>query len=96
MKRKIFTLLLIAGMMLALPSQVQANSAIEILEEQEVEYKCNCSRERFEKALKSLNKKELDEMAEEMEKAETVCRFCNSVYTFTRDELKSFAKNKKN
>lgn len=35
MKRKIFTLLLIAGMMLALPSQVQANSAIEILEEQD-------------------------------------------------------------
>ena len=73
-----------------------AGFEVEILEEQEVEYKCNCSRERFEKALKSLNKKELDEMAEEMEKAETVCRFCNSVYTFTRDELKSFAKNKKN
>ena len=73
-----------------------AGFEVEILEEQEVEYKCNCSREKFEKAIKSLNKKELDDMAEEMEKAETVCRFCNSVYTFTRDELKSFAKNKKN
>lgn len=68
---------------------------VEILDEQNVEYKCNCSRERFEKALKSLSGQELTSMATEMEKAETVCRFCNKVYTFTSDELKAFAKNKK-
>lgn len=65
---------------------------VEVLEEQTAAYKCNCSRVRFEKALKSLNREELTEMAEEMEKAETVCQFCNSVYTFTSDELKSFIK----
>lgn len=65
---------------------------VEVLSEQEVAYKCNCSRERFESALKSLNANELQEMAEEMEKAETVCQFCNSVYTFTADELKAFIK----
>lgn len=65
---------------------------VEVLSEQTAAYKCNCSRERFEKALKSLNPQELEEMAEEMEKAETVCQFCGSVYTFTRDELKSFIK----
>lgn len=69
---------------------------VEVLEEQEVAYKCNCSRERFEKVLKSLNKEELTQMAQEMEKAETVCQFCNSVYAFSREELKTFAKNKKN
>lgn len=65
---------------------------VEVLSEQTAAYKCNCSRERFEKALKSLNPQELKEMANEMEKAETVCQFCNSVYTFTSDELKSFIK----
>ena len=63
---------------------------VEVLSEQTATYKCNCSRERFERALKSLNKQELTEMADEMEKAETVCQFCNSVYTFTSDEIRSF------
>ncbi len=65
---------------------------VEVLEEQTAAYKCNCSRERFEKALKSLNTDELESMAQEMEKAETVCQFCNSVYTFTREEIRSFLK----
>ena len=65
---------------------------VEVLEEQTAAYKCNCSRVRFEKALKSLNREELTEMADEMEKAETVCQFCGSVYTFTSDEIRSFLK----
>ncbi len=63
---------------------------VEVLSEQEASYKCNCSRERFESALKSLNKEELEQMADEMEKAETVCQFCGSTYTFTSDEIRSF------
>ena len=62
---------------------------VEVLSEQTVAYKCNCSRQRFENALKSLNKEELAQMADEMEKAETVCQFCGSVYAFTSDELRS-------
>ena len=67
-----------------------AGFEVEVLEEQEASYKCNCSRERFESALKSLNRDELESMANEMEKAETVCQFCNSIYTFTSDEIRSF------
>ena len=67
-----------------------AGFEVEVLEEQEASYKCNCSRERFESALKSLNREELESMANEMEKAETVCQFCNSIYTFTSDEIRSF------
>ena len=63
---------------------------VEVLSEQTTAYKCNCSRERFETALKSLNKEELEQMADEMEKAETVCQFCGSVYSFTNDEIRSF------
>lgn len=70
---------------------------VEVLSEATAAYKCNCSRERFERALKSLSYEELSEMANEMESAETVCQFCNSVYTFSKDELKGFLKkNQKN
>ncbi len=65
---------------------------VEVLSEQTAAYKCNCSRERFENALKSLNDDELKQMAAEMGKAETVCQFCNNVYTFTSNELKTFIK----
>ena len=65
-----------------------AGFEVEVLDETEAAYKCNCSRERFERALRSINRDELALMAEEMEKAQTVCQFCNSVYTFTKDELK--------
>ncbi len=63
---------------------------VEVLSEQEATYKCNCSRERFESALKSLNREELEEMANEMEKVETVCQFCGSAYAFTNNEIRSF------
>lgn len=65
---------------------------VEVLEEEQVAYKCNCSRQRFERALKSISKEELSQMAEEMESAETVCQFCNKVYIFTKDELKGLLK----
>lgn len=65
---------------------------VEVLEEQNVAYKCNCSRQRFESALKSLSQKELEEMAQEMDTAETVCQFCGSVYTFTNDQIRSLLK----
>ena len=65
---------------------------VEVLEEQTAAYKCNCSRERFERALRSLNTNELQQMADEMESAETVCQFCNSVYTFTNDEIRAMIK----
>ena len=64
---------------------------VELLYEQEVEYKCTCSRERFKKALKSIGKEELSSMAEEMEEAEINCQFCNNKYTFDRKELRELA-----
>lgn len=63
----------------------------EVLYEQEVEYKCTCSRKRIEKAIKSLAKEELLSMAEEMEEAEVNCQFCNKKYVFSKEELHTFA-----
>lgn len=64
----------------------------EVLYEQEVEYKCKCSKARVEKALISLGKEELCSMAEEMESASVNCHFCNKEYVFSKEELEILAK----
>lgn len=64
-------------------------------EEKEPKYKCNCSREKMEKALISVGKEELTKMIEEDKKAELVCHFCNNKYEFSEQELKSLVEDKK-
>lgn len=59
------------------------------LDEAEVAYKCDCSRERTEKVLISLGKKEIMDIVEEKEITEVSCHFCNEKYKFTPDELLS-------
>ena len=67
---------------------------VEVLDTCTAEYKCNCSRERFKKALASIDEKELRAMAEEMPEVETHCQFCNSTYTFTKEEVKELIKKR--
>lgn len=69
------------------------NFEVEVLYEQTTEYKCNCSKERIEKALLSMGKRDLREMAEEMDKAEIQCHFCDKKYYFTKQELRALEKN---
>lgn len=61
---------------------------VEVLYTQDIEYKCNCSKERVSKALISLGKEELTEMAQEKDDIEISCHFCDKVYKFTPNELK--------
>ena len=50
-------------------------------------YKCNCSREKFERGLIAIGKKELETIIKEDGKANTVCHFCNKEYDFTKEDL---------
>ena len=59
----------------------------EITEKTEVEYKCDCTRERVERAIVSLGKKEITKIIEEDGKAELTCHFCDNVYTFGKEDL---------
>ncbi|MCM1055367.1 MAG: Hsp33 family molecular chaperone HslO [Bacteroides sp.] len=59
----------------------------EILDSWECGYKCKCSRERTEKMLISLGKKELEGLAED-EQTEICCQFCGNKYYFSREEIK--------
>lgn len=59
----------------------------DILDSWEARYYCDCSRERTERVLISLGKKELARLAEEQEETEVCCHFCNKKYKFTADEM---------
>ncbi len=68
------------------------NFEVEVLYSQEIEYKCNCSKGRVEKALISMGKAELESMAAEMDEANVNCHFCDKVYKFTKAEIASLAR----
>lgn len=67
---------------------------VEVLDENNVNYVCTCSRERVENALKSLSEEELTDIIEQDGKAEAGCHFCNKKYLFTKEELQEILKNK--
>ena len=63
--------------------------ALEVLEERPIAYRCDCSRERMERALISLGREELRAMIDEQGSAELTCRFCDNVQRFSREELEA-------
>lgn len=60
---------------------------VDFLQTAPIGYRCACARSKVERALISMGKTELSKMAEEQEKSEVTCQFCDKVYTFTRQEL---------
>lgn len=67
--------------------EVLRDFELEVLERTEVEYRCSCSKERMERALKSMSKGELKEILEEEGHAELTCHFCDRHYDFSKEEL---------
>ena len=61
---------------------------MQINEKMDTRFHCNCSKERVEKALISIGRKELNEMIQEGKPIEMNCHFCNTNYNFTVEELK--------
>lgn len=65
----------------------------DLFDEIDVDYLCTCSRERMEKAMRSIEPKELRNMFDEQiaegkpEELEIKCRFCNSRYIFKPEDL---------
>lgn len=61
---------------------------IEISDTMDAEFYCNCSKERVERALISIGRKDLNEMIQEGKSIELNCHFCNTNYEFSVEELK--------
>ena len=66
---------------------VMSDFELDILETTEIEYRCDCSRERMERALISLGAEELQEIVDEQGGAELTCRFCDNVQQFTKEDI---------
>lgn len=64
----------------------------EILDKTETKFYCDCSRERVEKVVISIGKKEIQSLIDEGKPAEVHCHFCNTNYQFTKEELKALLK----
>ena len=67
---------------------------VEVLDETEAEYRCDCSRERTERVLKAIGKEELEKLADEQKITEVSCHFCGKKYKFTADEVRKLASKK--
>lgn len=61
---------------------------IEINDRVPTQFHCNCSKERVEKALISIGRKEIQEMIDEGKEIEMNCHFCNKNYKFSVENLK--------
>lgn len=60
---------------------------VKVLDQISVQFKCDCSKEKFSKSLATLQDKELQAMIDENQGAEAVCKFCNNKYQFSADDL---------
>lgn len=65
----------------------------DIFDENEVEYKCTCSRERMLQAVASLGRRDVNQLLDEQEaegkprELEVTCRFCGGAYSFGEAEI---------
>ena len=65
----------------------------DIFDELAVDYKCNCSKARMDAVMQSLGHRQVEELLAEQvaegkpAELEIRCRFCNTCYVYTKDEL---------
>lgn len=65
---------------------------VEFTDKMPTQFKCSCSKERVEKALISIGRKDIQEMINDGKEIEMHCHFCNTSYPFTVEELKEILK----
>ena len=65
---------------------------LEIVDTLPAHFSCNCSKERIEKAIISIGKKDIQSMIDDGKDIEVKCHFCNTAYNYTVDELKELLK----
>ena len=72
--------------------QVLEGLDFEITDTLPAEFYCNCSKERIEKAIISVGRREIQSMIDDGREIEVKCHFCNTAYKYSVDELKELLK----
>ena len=65
---------------------------VEITDTLPAGFTCNCSKQRIEKAIIRIGKKEIQSLIDEGKDIEVKCHFCNTAYSYSVDELKELLK----
>ena len=68
------------------------DTKVEVLEKMPVQFRCDCSKEKFATAIITLGADEIQEMMDEDHGAEAVCSFCGNKYHFDEQELAGLKK----
>ena len=69
--------------------KVMPGCELEFFEEDPVEYRCYCSRERVTSTLIAIGRKDLQEIVDEGKPIHIECQFCDTVYEFTPEQIKA-------
>lgn len=69
--------------------EVLGEDNIRIIDRMDVEFKCNCGKEKFSTVIKGLGNAEIDNMIKEDGGAEVECHFCREKYYFSVEELEA-------
>ena len=72
--------------------QVCGDLGVVFMETVPVAYKCYCSRDRVEQALISLGREELGDIVRDGKAFPVECQFCDTVYTFTPEDIQTLLK----
>lgn len=67
---------------------VLAGLDVEVTDQEEVSFRCDCGKERVEKALISIGRAQLQEMIDDGKEIEVNCQFCGKQYHFPVEDLK--------
>jgi len=65
---------------------------INYLTATQVQYTCNCSRDRMERNLLTLGKTQLDELSEDENGITLECHFCDKIYKFDQESLRELSR----
>lgn len=66
----------------------------DVFDELTVDYRCTCSKEKMDAVIRSVGRREIERLVAEQvadgkpAALDITCRFCNTKYTYTEDELK--------
>ena len=68
---------------------------IEFTDKVDLNFYCNCDKDRVERALMLIGKKDIQEMIDDGKDIEICCHFCGKAYNFSVDELKAIQQKAK-
>lgn len=73
-------------------TRLLGDMGLEITETLPARFYCNCNKERVERAIVAIGRKDLQEMIDAGEPIDVCCDFCNTHYEYSIDELKEIIK----